>query len=295
MHSMRKIILTIYTLCIACCCAVAQDNMVPFRHLSVGAELGLHGLGVELAVPVHRKLVFKAGYNWAARHDLFSTDIIINTRELHQKQEEVALETNRPFDHGIGDETIVRTGLRLGMNNVKAMVNWYPFSLGRFYVSGGIYYSFNRKDSFIMLSGYTTEEDWEALIELRTRMHDTDPYKENDFTYNYALQIGGEEYAIEGRNTQSRGYFEGDYVISQFKYYLGMGLGRCVPNKRVGLQFEVGAMVYNSATLYCQDKEVGSIRDASVAFGDDIKEVMEYVDRYPVYPQVTMRLSFRML
>ena len=60
---MRKIILTIYTLCIACCCVVAQDNMVPFRHLSVGAELGLHGLGVELAVPVHRKLVFKAGYN----------------------------------------------------------------------------------------------------------------------------------------------------------------------------------------------------------------------------------------
>jgi len=292
---MKKTILTLFAVCIAFCCANAQDNMVPFRHFSIGAEVGLHGLGVEVAMPIHERVVLKTGFNWASKRDLFNTDVTLDTRELHRIQDEEAAKSGRPFDREFGDEIVMNTGLCLGMNNFKAMVNWYPFSLGRFYLSGGIYYSFNEKDPFIMLSGYTTEDDWETLIEFRTRMHDTDPYKENNFTYNYALVIDGEEYAVEGRNTKSRGYFEGDFVTSQLKYYLGMGLGRCVPNKRVGLQLEVGAMIYNSATLYCQDKELESIREASIAFGDDIKEIFEYLDNYPVYPQLTMRISFRML
>ena len=289
---MRKTILTIYALCIACCYAVAQDNMEAFRHLSVGGEIGLHGLGVEMAMPAHRKIVFKVGYNWASNHDLFKTDIYVDTRDLREEQDRLAAQSNVPFDPEIGDTSIIRTGLQLGMNNIKVMVNWYPFSLGRFYLAGGVYYSFNRKDPFIRLSGYTTKDDWQAYKDICNRGHHFDEHGSNRDLF-MALNIDGEDYNIEDRG--SRGYFESDFVTSQFKYYLGMGLGRCVPNNRVGLQFEVGAMIYKSATLYCQDKEVGSIREASVAFGDDVKEILEYVDRYPVYPQVTMRLSFRML
>ena len=251
--------------------------------MSVGAEIGLHGLGVELAVPVQKHIVFKAGYNWASKRDLFSTDIIIDTRELREVQEQNAY---LRFENKFQDESVITSGLRLGMNNIKAMINWYPFALGRFYLSGGIYYTFDKKDPFIMLSGYSTREDWAALKELNDKMHKT---HEED-KYQLAFEVDGEKYAAV--NNGNRGYIETDFITSQFKYYLGMGLGRCVPNNRVGLQFEVGAMVYNDAKLYCQDKEIGSIRDASVAFGDDVKEILEYVDKYPVYPQITMRLSF---
>ena len=268
--------------------AYAQDNMEPFRHVSVGAEIGLHGLGVEVAVPIHNRLVLKAGYNWASHHDLFKTDIIIDTKDLHEKQQQLAV--LRPFDNEIGEEAIISSGMRFGMNNVKAMLNWYPFSLGRFYLAGGLYYSFNDRDPFIMLSGYTTEEDWAAYKEICNRGH----YFDHDGRTEYmALTIDGHDYIVEDRG--SRGYFEGDFVTSQLKYYVGMGLGRCIPNNRLGLQLEVGAMIYNSATLYCQDEEVPSIREASVALGNDVREVLEYLDKYPVYPQLTMRLSFRAL
>jgi len=281
----KKTIVTLFIFLFAAfCCASAQDNMVPFRHMSLGAEIGLHGLGVEVAVPVHNRIVFKAGYNWASKRDLLNTDIIIDTKELKDIQEKNAY---LRFENKFEDEVIITSGLRLGMNNIKAMINWYPFALGRFYLSGGVYYTFNKKDPFIMLTGYTTREDWAALKELNDKMHKT---HEED-KYKLALEIDGEQYAAV--NKENRGYIEADFITSQLKYYVGMGLGRFIPNKRVGLQVEVGAMIYNSATLYCQDKEIGSIREASVAFGDDVKEILEYVDKYPVYPQVTMRFSFR--
>ena len=279
---MRKTIITFFAFCIACCCVTAQDNMEPFRHFSLGAEVGLHGLGVEVAVPVHSRIVLKAGYNWASKRDLLNTDILIDTREYKQIQEE---NEYLRFELKFGDEVAINSGLRFGMNNFKAMVNWYPFSLGRFFVSGGFYYTFNKKDPFLRVSGTSTREDWAALKELRDKMH--------DYSLELALNIDGEEYAAV--NKENRGYLETDFRISQFKYYLGMGLGRCIPNKTVGLQFEVGAMVYTNAKLYCQDKEIESIREASIALGDDVREILDYVDKYPVYPQVTMRFSFRML
>ena len=66
---MRKQILTLLAAFITIG-AWAQDNMEPFRHFSVGAEVGLHGFGVELAVPGQKHLVLKAGYNWAPAGDL---------------------------------------------------------------------------------------------------------------------------------------------------------------------------------------------------------------------------------
>ena len=262
----------------------AQDNMEAFRHLSFGAEAGLHGFGVEVAMPVHERLVLKAGYNWSPAKDLLKTDVIIDTREYRQYQED------HPwlrFEHEFQDETVIESGFRMGLNNLKAMINWYPFSLGRFYMSGGVYYSLNKKDPFIMLSGYTSREDWAALVELRNKSIDLNKEKQ------LAIEIDGEQYAAVER--EKRGYIEADYITSQLKYYVGMGLGRCIPNNTVGFQFEVGAMIYTSATLYCQDKEIGSVREAAVAFGEDTREILEYMDKYPIYPQLTMRFSFRAL
>ena len=138
-----------------------------------------------------------------------------------------------------------------------------------------------------MLSGYTSREDWAALVELRNKSIDLNKEKQ------LAIEIDGEQYAAVER--EKRGYIEADYITSRLKYYVGMGLGRCIPNKTVGFQFEVGAMIYTSATLYCQDKEISSVRDAAVAFGEDTREILEYMDKYPVYPQLTMRFSFRAL
>ena len=103
---MRKYILSFLVACVAGC-VYAQDNMEAFRHLSVGAEVGLHGFGVEVAMPVQKHLVLKAGYNWAPSGDLVNTDINIDTEELKEMQEQY--DPIAHFEHKFGDEAVINT------------------------------------------------------------------------------------------------------------------------------------------------------------------------------------------
>lgn len=264
----------------------AQDNMEAFRHLSIGGEVGLHGFGMEVAVPVQKHVVLKAGFNKAPSGDLLSTDLSIDTKDLRQAQEDYSTVTGYEFNNKFGDESVISAGLHTGLTNMKAMVNWYPFSTGRFYLAGGVYYTpGNAKDDpFLRISGNTTENDWAALKELNGKLPPTDQKE-------LALEIGDEKYPVIEKD--GCGFMQADFRTDPLKYYLGMGLGRCVPNKRLGLQLELGAMIYHNARLYCQDKEVGTIMDAADVLGSDTKEIIEYVDKYPIYPQITVRLSFR--
>ncbi len=289
---MRKLFLTLFAAMTVACSLYAQENMVAFRHLSIGAEAGLHGFGVEVALPIQKHFVLKAGYNWAPKGDLFNTDIVLDTKQLRQDQEQYSASTGYEFRNKFSDESIVSSGVVMGLTNYKAMINWYPFSSGRFYFAGGVYYTpdANRNDPFIRLSGNTADNDWAALQELNEKYPDpANPGQKREM----ALDIAGEKYSVVERD--GKGYMQADFRVDPLKYYVGMGLGRCVPNRFMGLQLEVGAMIYHNAVLYCQDKEVSTITDAASALGDDTREILEYVDKYPVYPQVTLRLSFRVL
>ncbi len=280
---MRKLF-SIVLMAVAVSGVSAQENMEAFRHLSIGAEAGLHGLGVELAMPVQKHLVLKVGYNWAPSGDLLSTDINIDTQDLKEAQEQS--DAFLHFQNKFEDNSVINAGLQMGLTNYKAMINWYPFTTGRFYLAGGFYYTpgKNQDDPFLRISGNTTENDWAALQELRE--------KTNNDNYDIALTIGDEKYPVIEKD--GCGYMQADFKFDPLKYYVGMGLGRSVPNKIVGLQFELGAMIYHNSVLYCQDKEVGSIMDAAEGLGNDAKEFLEYVDKYPIYPQLTLRLSFRL-
>lgn len=287
---MRKSILFLWAVSLTCC-AWAQDNMEAFRHLSIGGELGLHGVGVELAMPVQKHLVFKAGYNQALPGDLLSTDMPFDTKDLREAQEQYSTLTGYEFKNKFEDESVINAGIRMGLTNLKAMVNWYPFSTGRFYVAGGVYYTPRKAqdDPFLKISGNTTENDWAALQELNEKYPDvTAPGGKREL----AMEIGDEKYPVI--ENEGKGFMQADFRIDPLKYYLGIGLGRCVPNKTIGLQLEAGALIYHNATLYCQDKEVGSLMDAADVLGDDTKEIIEYVDKYPIYPQLTLRISFRL-
>lgn len=269
----------------------AQDNMEAFRHLSIGAEVGLHGLGVEVAMPVQKHLVLKAGYNWMPSGDLFTTDLTLDTKELRDAQNKIEANYLHTFANKFGETSTINAGLQLGMTNYKVMLNWYPFVARRFYVSGGVYYtpSSKQNDPFIKISGKTSANDWAALQELNDVEQQYYPSAEKR---EMALKIGDKEYVV--KDVDGCGYMQADFTMDPLKYYVGFGLGRCVPNNIVGLQLELGAMIYHNAKLYCQDQEVGSISDAASEFGNDAKEIIEYVDKYPIYPQVSLRLSFRM-
>lgn len=256
----------------------AQDNFEAFRHLGVGVEAGLHGFGIDVAMPVYKGLIVKAGYNFVPSGDLFSTQFSIDTKDLKEAQEQY--DALMHFQNKFGDEAVIDAGLQLGMSNIKILLNWYPFQSSSFYLAGGFYYSANNKP-FISIHGNTTPNDWAALQELRD--------KTGDDSYEIALEIANQKYPVVEKD--GCGYMQADFKMDPLKYYVGLGLGRCVPNKRIGLQFELGALFYTGAKFYLQDKEV-PMADAAEQLGDAAKTAIGYMEKYPIYPQLALRLNF---
>ena len=271
---------TLFTLGIS-----AQDNMEPFRHFSVGVEAGLHGIGIEVAMPVLPSLVVKAGYNWFPSSELINTDVSADTKDLKDAQEQYTALTSYQFQNKFGDEAVVSAGAQVGLSNFKLMLNWYPFKSSSFYLAGGMYYAPKDDDKpFLRISGNTTENDWAALQELRDQIP-----AEN---YDISLEIGNEKYAIMEKD--GKGYLQSDYKIDPLKYYVGFGFGRSIPNKLIGFQFELGTMIYHTTGFYFQEKKV-DMGDAAEQFGDAAKTAVEYLDKYPIYPQIAFRFNFRAL
>lgn len=263
----------------------AQDNMEPFRHFSVGVEAGLHGVGIEVAMPVLPSLVVKAGYNWFPSSELVKTDVSADTKDLKQAQEDYTTATSYQFQNKFGDEAVVSAGAQVGLSNFKLMLNWYPFKSSSFYLAGGMYYAPKDDDKpFLRISGNTTENDWAALQELRDQIP-----AEN---YDISLEIGNEKYAIMEKD--GKGYLQADYKIDPLKYYVGFGFGRSIPNKLIGFQFELGTMIYHTTGFYFQEKKV-DMGDAAEQFGDAAKTAVEYLDKFPIYPQIAFRFNFRAL
>ncbi len=262
----------------------AQDNMEPFRHFSVGVEAGLHGVGIEVAMPVLPSLVVKAGYNWFPSSELVKTDVSADTKDLKEAQEQYTALTSYQFQNKFGDEAVVSAGAQVGLSNFKLMLNWYPFKSSNFYLAGGLYYAPKDDDKpFLRISGNTTENDWAALQELRDK---------SGVDYDISLEIGNEKYAIMEKD--GKGYLQADYKIDPLKYYVGFGFGRSIPNKLIGFQFELGTMIYHSTGFYFQEKEV-DMGDAAEQFGDAAKTAVEYLDKFPIYPQIAFRFNFRAL
>lgn len=270
----------------------AQYNMEALRHLSVDVEAGLHGIGVEAAIPLGPHLVIKGGYNMAPDMVFFNTDIVVNTSGLMEAQnryEQLSAATgeNYSFRNRFSRESVVNAGAKLGQDNYKLMLNWYPFAGGKFYLAGGVYYSRSRgRDDIITLEGHTTENDWAALYELREK---------TEGSYEMCVEIDGEQYSLADDGS-SCGQLTSSLRIDPIKYYGGMGLGRCIPNRFLGLQLEIGAMAFRNSELFCQNRSVGVLDKVSDgSLGGDVKDIAENMNRFPLYPQMTLRLCFRLL
>lgn len=100
------------------------------------------------------------------------------------------------------------------------------------------------------------------------------------------------------------GYEMGDYLLTpdqngnisaeiktaSFKPYLGIGVGRAVPKKRIGFMFEAGVMFWGSPKLYCNGDEL-----TSEDLGSDDGGLMEALSKITVYPVLNFRLCGRIL
>ena len=80
--------------------------------------------------------------------------------------------------------------------------------------------------------------------------------------------------------------------ISKVRPYAGIGFGRSVPNKRIGFQFEMGAWFHGTPKVVSPNELPADKYDPNA---ESIEGVGDIISKITVYPQITLRLTGRIL
>lgn len=145
----------------------------------------------------------------------------------------------------------------------ELLVNYYPFLRSSFFITAGAYFGGNK---MVKIDGHSDE------------------------LARY-IKEGGHAGIVIGDQTipvDENGNVEGGLKVSGFRPYIGLGFGRAVPKKRVGVQFELGVQFHGSPKLYTSTGDLGS------AFMDSDDTFSKIMDKLTVYPVLKLRFCGRL-
>lgn len=245
---MRKIFLALVATVTMFSTASAQVDLHILNHLSIGVEAGTMGAGVDVAVPITPFVDVQAGYTMFPKVS-FRT----------------SLSPNLPIE-GIGKVPVKGEAL---MKGGKVLVNVMPIPmLTSFHVTVGAYIG----PTDIM------------------GLYNPEPMPEEFASYNSAnpeqrlgLALGDYLLVPDGS-----GNIDGKLKVFNAKPYVGIGIGRGVPKKRVGFKFDLGCVFWGKPTVWNNGEEVYDTN----AGGDD-GGAMKLITKLKVYPVLNFRVCGR--
>ena len=305
------------TLTLALAAIVAMSNaqalqMNAFRNVGVGVEAGLMGAGVEVAVPVvTNHLVLVAGVTFPKV--TFSTDITLNTGdwndkigELNQKVDKLNAKYSQPeyaqyqhphYDHveylDPSGEMTVTADAEINLPAFKTMLEYYPSERSTFHFVAGVMIG---KGDFISIHGEpdaVSKNAYMSALRLNDAIQNDPVAQKNDIQgikdIGDVLHFNIDDKTYRVREDCS---LDAAIQISKVRPYAGIGFGRSVPNKRVGFQFEMGAWFHGTPKVVSPNELPADKYDPNA---ESIEGVGDIISKITVYPQITFRLTGRIL
>jgi len=230
-----------------------------FNHLSVGANVGTTGVGADLAMPVTRFFDIEAGVSVMPRFK-YNTDLHFNLPTSI---------INQYLPEPINIDKVPIQG-KLVMLNGKALVNFYPIPISSFHITAGAY--FGGED---VIEVYNTDEQLMAVNRANEFM------KTNNIPYQLGLELG--DYLL---TPDAQGNVKATLKTKSFKPYVGIGFGRAVPGRRVGVKFDLGAMFWGTPEVIDHNGVSLSNQDLNGKDGGVIK----VISKIKVYPVLNIRI-----
>ena len=141
---------------------------------------------------------------------------------------------------------------------------------------------------------------------------DVFPFRNTPFHFTTGFYIGTDE-IIKAENTipvtafdKGEGILIGDYIVefdqdgiakatikvNKFRPYVGIGFGRSVPRKRIGVSGDLGVMFWGKPKLY--EKQTGMDLEVTKSdLGSDSDKYFDIMSKITVYPALTIRICGR--
>ena len=152
---------------------------------------------------------------------------------------------------------------KLKMGNFKLLADFYPISSAAFHATAGFFVG---KDEII------TFENTKPVT---------------DFEEGEGFYVG--DYLV---GFDKDGYARGSVKVASFKPYLGIGFGRAVPKKRIGVSADLGVLFWGSPGVY--EKQTGVDNKLTKGdVGDNDNGVIDAIAKVTVYPVIKIRICGR--
>ena len=149
------------------------------------------------------------------------------------------------------------------MGTAHLLIEAYPFKNSSFHATAGFYYG--------------TDE----IVELEN----TSPVK--DFDEGEGIVIGDHIVCFD-----QNGYGHGTIKVNKFRPYLGIGIGRAVPRKRIGVSGDLGVQFWGKPKVY--EKQTGTYQEAvRDDFGSESDKYYDVISKFSVWPVLTIRVTGR--
>lgn len=268
---MKKIFLAMAFICgLSAQAQIANDKNV-FNHLSVGVGVGTTGVGIEVGTTVCPVITLRAGVDFMPGLS-YNTSLEFDPPSGWYDIPEAIRRRYLPTDDM---ETDIK--VQPNMVNGKILADIYLGRNSMFHFTVGAY--FGRK-SFIQVKA-----KGEVVYGIGEFNRDID--KGN------IPGIGTEKILLEGYELGiDQGRAKASINTKSFKPYVGIGIGRTTPRKRVGVKFEMGAQFWGKPTLH-DDMKGKDIDKDYPGISSDMYDVIDIAGKVCVYPTIKLTLFGR--
>jgi len=225
-----------------------------FDHLGANLSVGTDGIGIELAAPITHYAAVRAGFNFFPKIKV--TPTVKYTNDFRDD----------PMSEYFGEEKLsTRVQGKFNWMNGKVLVDAYPFESVAFHVTAGIFFG----TSEIM------------QVENLDPIHRKDP--------DSGIEIG--DYII---HENSEGIAKANVKINSVKPYVGIGFGRAIPKKRIGVSMDLGVMFHGKPTFnaYSPTDDLW-VKATSSDTGNEDGGAIDIISRVKVWPVLNIRLTGR--
>lgn len=224
-----------------------------FNHLTVTVGMSTLGFTAEATTPLLSNLILKGG---------------ISTYDYNTTSH--AFHLNDPYGvlkQAFGQE--VSYTMKAQAKNVHGhlVVDYFPIKKGWIYLSGGFYFGQTK----LSAKGIITNRDG-SPAQLQA------PY---DWPQ---LEFNGQKLDI------TNGQLNAELTLGNtIKPYIGFGLGRAVPKRRLGIKAELGILFAGEYSL----KQNGINIDRSLTAGENFEKVNSYLRWFKYYPMAKLQINYR--
>ncbi len=252
----------------------------PFERLGVYIDVGTTGIGLDVATSLNNHFVLKAGFSMLPfaltnTFDLAAPDFDLSGHPLYSTLLSEGLPTKSA---DVPSEVDVEA--KLGLMNGRILVDYYPWASSGFHLTAGAYIG---QSHLVSIEGRLPQKLNDAID--RVKKYEADNPGAPKFDLFPAVDINGESIDTKELN----GKVDASVDINTVKPYLGLGFGRSIPKRRIGFQFELGAMYLGMPTLGSTNAK---LKKALNKDGGDFN-IAEYAGYLQIYPVISFKLTGR--